>query len=111
MGVGFVTTHVVGVRYLKSLRGEITKKPTTVYEFILTSTLFAGFVLLMHYGLFKEDREADKLGKHSNILIISGIVITIIQIIIIVLLIVFKVITFENVGETTKVFGFQNLLF
>lgn len=95
LGIGFLTSHLIGIRYLKTLRGLINKHPTTVYEFIATATLLGGPVLLMHYALFEEDRKADQTALRSNILLISGIVITIIQIIIVALLFYFKVINFD----------------
>ncbi len=85
---GFIVNYLVMVRHVKNLR-EPDAKRFNKYEIAACGIFFGGPVLLFSY-LFKEIRDEDIFENHY-LYLISGIVLTIIQIVAIVLLVYFGV--------------------
>lgn len=85
--MGFLLTYLALIAYVKGIRND--KKTMKDIEVIIIGIFFGGPVLLLGY-MFPEVRIED-IDKHNRWLI-SGIVLTILQILLIVLLCVFKVI-------------------
>ena len=86
----FLVCYGVCITYVKALKTGKEKR-LKYYEVILACLLFGGPALLMTY-IFKEVRDEDYV--HHKIYLISGIVLTILQILLVVLLCSFKVIKF-----------------
>ncbi|MFA5486233.1 MAG: hypothetical protein WC275_04065 [Bacilli bacterium] len=74
--IGFITNYFVNVNYLKKLREGVTNYKDI--EVIFTAIFFGGPVLLL-FLMFEEIRAHDKNNRHLRL--ISGVIITILQII------------------------------
>lgn len=88
---GFIVNYMVMVRHVKNLRDPEVKR-FNKYEIAACGIFFGGPVLLFSY-VFKEIRDEDMFDNHY-LYLISGIVLTIIQIVAAVLLVYFDVFTF-----------------
>lgn len=85
--LGFLSSYFTNLKYLKKLRnGEENFKRIQI---ILTSIIFGGPVLLLFY-MFDDYRLEDKMHKRG--FLITGIIMTILQVILIYLLFHFQVI-------------------
>lgn len=85
--MGFLLTYLSLIAYIKSIRNE--KKSMKDIEVIIIGIFFGGPALLLGY-IFPEIRIED-MDKHKRWLI-SGIILTILQVTLVTLLCVFKVI-------------------
>lgn len=74
--IGFVTNYFVNINYLKKHREGVTNYKD--FEVILTAIFFGGPILLLFY-IFPEIRTLDKEKRYLRL--ISGLLITILQII------------------------------
>lgn len=91
--LGFISTYIVALKYLRFLRGEL-KNPITDIALILTSIIWGSPIVLFMYCVFPEFRIEDSTKKRR--LLISEIVILILQIVAIILLAYFGLLT---IGE------------
>lgn len=79
--IGFISNYMLNLSFLKQLRsGNRKLKPR---DLMLTSIFFGGPILLLFY-MFEDYRAEDKLNK--NELLITGIIVTIIQVALLVVL-------------------------
>lgn len=85
----FVVCYGSCITYVKQLRNK-NEKRLKDYQVILICVLFGGPALLITY-MFKEVRDEDYLNHFRYL--ISGIVLTILQILLVILLVYFKVLT------------------
>ena len=86
---GFIFTYWAAIRYIKGLREGSTKlNDLSVIAFAI---FFGGPVLLLTY-MFPEVRLEDSVKKHRYL--ISGVVLSVLQITLTVLLMVFNVVIF-----------------
>lgn len=81
--LGFMSTYIVALKYLRFLRGEL-KNPITDVALILTSIVWGSPIVLFMYCVFSEIRIEDAAKKRR--LLISEIIILVVQIVAIVLL-------------------------
>lgn len=86
----FVICYGSCISYVKKLRNG-DDKGLKHYQVILLCILFGGPALLITY-MFKEIREEDIL--HHHLYLISGIVLSVLQILLVFLLCYFQVLTF-----------------
>lgn len=91
--LGFISTYIVALKYLRFLRGEL-KNPITDIALILTSIIWGSPIVLFMYYVFPEFRIEDSIKKRR--LLISEIVILILQIFAVILLAYFGLLT---IGE------------
>jgi len=87
--VGFVTSYLVDMAYLKKLRNN--EKNFPIWEVILVNLFFGGPILLLFY-IFDDFRLEDQINKYAFLM--SGIILTVVQILIVFLLFQFKLIIF-----------------
>ena len=87
--LGFITSYLVDINYLKKLRNNNKNFPRI--EVILANIFFGGPILILFY-IFEEFRAEDKLNRRS--FLISGIILSILQVVLVYLLFHFKLIIF-----------------
>ena len=87
--IGTITNYFVMIGNLKKIRSNGSGFPYG--EMIASAIFFGGHILLLSY-IFSEIREEDKM--HKKAILISGILITVVEVIIIGLLIYSRVIVF-----------------
>jgi len=88
--VGLLTNYFVMINYLKNLRSG--GKNMNYYEIIGSSVFFGGPILLI-FMIFFDVRLED--NSHHHALLISGIILTIIQIVLVTLLICLGAVKFN----------------
>jgi len=86
--LGFITSYLVDINYLKKLRNNEKNYP--LWEVVTANVFFGGPSLLLFY-IFKEFRDEDKLNNYT--FLISGLLLSALQISGIYLLFHFELIT------------------
>ena len=88
--LGFIGTYAIGVGYIKTLRGEQTKRKTKDTDVMLMSLILGAPMMLILYAMCSDIRLEDKV--HNYRFLIVGIVRTVVEILGIFLLFYFDVI-------------------
>lgn len=107
--IGTVTNYILGLKYLRGLRGELKEMKDTV---LIPCGIFWGApVYLLMYAIFKEIRDKD--FENNRRLLISQIIILVVEIIILVVLGVLgylKLPEFITPEENALIFFFSDIL-
>ncbi len=107
--IGIVTNYILGLKYLRGLRGELKEMKDTVL--ILCGIFWGAPVYLLMYAIFKEIRDKD--FENNRRLLISQIIILVVEVIILIVLGVLgylKLPDFVVPEENTLIFFFSNIL-
>lgn len=88
--LGFIGTYAIGVGYIKTLRGEQTKRKTKDTDVMLMSLILGAPMMLILYAMCSDIRLEDKV--HNYRFLIVGIMNTVVEILVIFLLFYFDVI-------------------
>lgn len=97
--IGFLSTYIFGIKYLKALRGESSSNLNDV-SILVTSILFGGPVCLFLYAMFSEIRFEDSTKKHRFLIV--SIVLTILQVALVVILFCTGVINFATQDQNVE---------
>lgn len=107
--IGIVTNYILGLKYLRGLRGELKEMKDTV---LIPCGIFWGApVYLLMYAIFKEIRDKD--FENNRRLLISQIIILVVEVIILIVLGVLGYLKLPDLvvpEENTLIFFFSNIL-